>query len=187
MKTLRLLSISLLLPLVLAGCYVDSGRTAKSDTEGYEQYTNKTINVSLLTPKGWESEVGIGGVYTLTMPGSDGGQIYVMSSPAGHLIEEGTSATLEEYKKFRLSQMTEEYIGPELDVSTSKSSLAGNDAYETRYSYKPEGDNRKWFVREVFTVADGKVYQIQSYARGNVAPEFHTTFDTMKDSYRILN
>ncbi|MEA3292490.1 MAG: hypothetical protein U9Q71_09355, partial [Pseudomonadota bacterium] len=165
-------------------------RTAKSDTEGYDQYTNKTLNVSLLTPKGWESSVGIGGVYTLTMPGSDGAQIYVMSSPVEHLMGEGASPSttrLEEYKKFRLSQMTEEYIGPELEFSTQKSSLSGNDAYETRYAYKPEGDSRKWFVREVFTVADGKVYQIQSYARGNVAPEFQNTFETMIDSYRILN
>ena len=56
--------------LLLSGCniYVDSGKVSKSNIEGYKQYSNKTINVAVLTPAGWRTRVSIGGEYVMTAP-----------------------------------------------------------------------------------------------------------------------
>ena len=192
MKTkniLTFLASLLLVPVVLSGCYADPGRTRSNDRAGYDHYTNKTINVSVLTPSDWRSNVGIGGVYTITSPQPDGAQIYIIRTPVVQWMGEGTSpaTTLEEFREFRLSHITIEEIGPELDSSIQKSSLAGADAYDLRYSYKSAVDGRKWYVREIFTVADGNVYRIQSYTRDSTDPELLRTFETMKNSFRILN
>lgn len=174
--------------LALAGCYVDSGRTLAGDVEGFQRYSNETIGVSLLTPAGWGSEVTIGGEYVVTEPGANGGQIRVFSAPVERLMGEGASgsSTLEPYKDFRLSQITEKDIGPELERSVRKSTLGGNNAYEIQYSYKPKGDQR-WFVREIFTLVDGKVYRIQLYNHGKTDPEDRRVFEAMQDSLRILH
>ena len=175
--------------LALAGCYVDSGRTLASDAEGFQQYSNATIGVSLLTPEGWSSEVTIGGEYVVTEPGVDGGQIMVFSASLERLMGEGVSGstTLETFKDFRLSEITEKDIGPQLERSVRKSALGKNDAYEIQYSYKPEGEDRRRFVREIFTLVDGKVYRIELYNQVETDPEAQTAFEAMLDSFRILH
>ena len=192
MKTMNIVKYTmslLLVPLVLFGCYANPGRSVSSDKPGYDHYTNKAINVSVLTPVDWSSDVSTGGVYTITSPKPLGAQIYVMRTPVVNFMGEGSlkSTSLEEFREFRLSQITVEEIGPELDSTIQKSSLAGDDAYELRYSYKSAIDEQKWFVREIFAVIDGNVYMIQSYTRNSTDPELLKTFEIMKDSYRILN
>jgi len=188
MNIVRFMTSLLLVPFVLSGCYADPGKIMSSDKPGYDHYSNKTINVSVLTPSDWSSNVGIGGDYTITSPKQDGTQIYISRTPVVQWMGDGSSqsTTLEEFREFRLSQITVEEIGPELESSIQKSSLAGDDAYELRYSYKPAGDDRKWFVREIFTVVDGNVYRIQSYTRDSTDPEPIKIFHTMKNSFRIL-
>ena len=61
--------------LALAGCHVDSGRTIKSDAEGFQQYSNDTIGLLLLTSDGRISEVTIGGEYLGTEPEVNAGEI----------------------------------------------------------------------------------------------------------------
>ena len=188
MRILQFLLPFLFASLVLFGCYVDSGRKSRSEIDGYDRYSNKTINVSLLTPTGWDAEVNIGGVYVVTPPAPSGGQIYVMSSSVERLMgeEASESADLEAYREYMWSQITEEEVGPGLDRSIGKSSLAGNDAYEIRYSFEPETDPARWFVWEVFTLVDGKVYRIRTYSTEKADPEFQKTVETMMASYRIL-
>ncbi len=188
MKILEFLLPSLLLPLVLSGCYVDSGRTSRGDIEGYDRYSNKTINVSLLTPTGWDREVTIGGVYVVTQPAPNGGQIYVTSRSFEDFMGDEVSGLddLEACKELRWSEITDEEIGPKLDRSISESSLAGSDAYEIRYSYLPQGEQESWFVRETLTVVDGKVYRIESYTSDDADLEFQKAVEVMTSSYRLL-
>lgn len=174
--------------LLLAGCYADQGKTMSSGVDGFGLHTNRTIGVSFLTPKGWEPKVGIGGVYTVTDPASDGGQIYVSSSPLKALTsgDETPITTFEGYKQYRLSQITEDQIGPELQSSVEKASLADSDAWNINYSFKSAVDGGKWYVHEIFTLNNGTIYRIQSYNQQATNPGFIKVFETMTDSYRIL-
>ena len=187
MKTMKLLLALSLISIVISGCLVDNGRIAKSSTAGYDQYKNKTINVSVLTPKGWNTEVTMGGEYVITAPDPKRPQILIMSSPVEHLMNGASkSITLEAYKRDRLAFITEKNIGPELRVSTKKSSLANHNAYEISYSYLVKGDSQRTLVQETFTLIDGKIYQIQYYVKEDIFAKYQKELQVIKSSYRIL-
>lgn len=142
----------------------------------------------VLTPKGWESKVTMGGEYVMTAPDPKRPQILISSSPIKHLMGDGTSksTTLEIYKKHRLAFITEENIGPELHVSVKKSSLANHNTYEIFYSYLVRGNSQRTFVQETFTLVDGKIYQIQYYAYEDVYSKYLKELQVVKSSFRIL-
>lgn len=192
MKNLKLLLALSVISMLLSGCniYIDSGKVRKSSTAGYKQYTNKTINVSVLTPEGWSTEVTIGGEYVMKSPDSKRPRarrpaIYVSSSSL-EFLSLPSSTTLEAYKKNRLSFITEENIGPKLRVSTKKSILAGHDAYEISYSYKVKELPQKLMVQETFTLVNGKIYRLTYYADEDVYSKFLKELQVVKRSYRIL-
>lgn len=211
MKYLKLLFSLSIFTILLTGCniYVDSGKVTKSSTTGYKQYTNKTINVSVLTPNGWGTSVSIGGEYAMISPDPKRPErrrpvIYVSSSPVDSLPITGAptsmdgtsevyrksrlplSTTLEAFKNNRLAFITEENIGPKLRVSTKKSRLANHDAYEITYSYKAKELPQRLMVQETFTLVDSKVYRLTYYADKDVYSKFLKELQVIKGSYRIL-
>lgn len=190
MKTFNLLTIIFAFALTLTGCNFvsDYGYTRNSDTPGYLQYTNKTLNVSVLTPESWKSEVTIGGQYVMMPPGSNEADISVASSTVEWLMGEGTpkSTTLEEYRKHRLPQINEKNIGPKLTVSVRKTMLAGHDAYEILYSMLPEGQTQYIVYQETFTVVDGMVYRLYYGTTKDIYNKYLNELEVVKNSYRIL-
>ena len=211
MKNVRLLLTLSVFSMLLSGCntYVDSGKATKSSVAGYKQYSNKTINIAILTPEGWNTRVNIGGEYVMTSPDPQRAEnrrpsIYISSSPVDSLSKTGAassmdgtseaykksrlplSITLEEFKKNRLAFLTEENIGPKLRVSVKKSSLANHDAYEISYSYKVKELPQRLMVQETFTLLDGKVYRIIYYADEDVYYKYIKEMKVVKSSYRIL-
>ena len=206
----HLLSLSIL-SLLLSGCniYVDAGKVAKSTTEGYKQYHNKTINISVLTPERWATSVSIGGEYTMVSPDAKRPttrrpSISISSSPVDALAKTGAplsmdgsyevykksrlprSTTLEAFKNNRLAFLTEKNIGPELRVSVKKSRLAKHDAYEILYSSKGKEFAHRFMVQETFTLVEGRVYRLIYYADEDRYPKFLKELEVVKDSYRIL-
>ncbi|MCF6311497.1 MAG: DUF1795 domain-containing protein [Verrucomicrobiales bacterium] len=180
-------TLLLFLPLLLTSCYVDSGKTSKSSTPGYQVHENKTLNVSVLTPDKWKSEVTTGGYLAMSSPDKKRAQILVMRRPIQDMMngKGDEKSTLEDYKKYRISQMTEDVIGSELKHTTTKSTLAGQPAYQTQYSYKPK-DKPTMHTREIYSVIGGKVYQIQLYYPAPFSEELEKTFKVVKDSYKLL-
>ncbi|MEA3417958.1 MAG: hypothetical protein U9Q90_01070 [Campylobacterota bacterium] len=211
MKNLKILLVLFSFSILLSGCniYVDSGRVTKGTTAGYKQYRNKTINISVLTPDGWDTSVGIGGEYAMISPDPKRSEtrrpaIYISSSPIDFLSITGAptsmdgtsevykksrlplSTTLEEFKNNRLAFITEENIGPRLRVSVKKSRLANHDAYEISYSYKAKELPQRRMVQETFTLVNGRVYRLTYYADEDVYSKFLKELQVVKSSYRIL-
>ena len=197
--------------LFLSGCnvYVDAGKTSKSTVAGYTQYSNKTINVSVLTPKDWNADVQIGGQYVMISPDTKRVEnrrpaIYISSSPVDALGKTGVkssmdgtseayknsrlprSITLEAFKNNRLAFLTEKNIGPKLRITTKKSRLANHDAYEISYSYKDKDLSQRPVTQETFTLVNGKVYRIIYYADEDVYSKYIKELKVVKSSYRIL-
>lgn len=81
--------------------------------------------------------------------------------------------------------MTTANIGPELKHSTVKNTLAGHPAFKTSYSYKAKGDPTM-YACDIYSVIDGKLYQIQSYTTEKNDPQLTKVFNTVKDSYKLL-
>ncbi|NOY00212.1 MAG: hypothetical protein GXP30_10820 [Verrucomicrobia bacterium] len=186
MKTL-FYSLALLLAVTLSSCSVDPGKNSESTTTGFKQHSNKTLNVSVLIPKGWQSEVTSGGDLVLRPTDKNSPQIFIMSASVERRMD-GTgdkSTSTESYKKYRLSQMTTANIGPELKHSTVKSTLAGHPAFETFYSYKAKGEPTM-YVRDIYSVIGGRLYQIQSYTTEKNDPQLTKVFNTVKGSYKLL-
>lgn len=185
-----LLTIIFAFAVTLPGCNFvsDYGYTRNSDMLGYLQYTNKTLNVSVLTPESWKSEVTIGGQYVMMPPDPKVADISVASSTVEWLMGEGTpkSTTLEEYRKHRLPQINEKNMGPNLTVSVKKTTLAGHDAYEILYSMLPEGEAQYLVTQETFTVVDGMVYRLYYGASKDVFDKYLNELEVVKNSYRIL-
>ena len=156
MRKTYLLLTSLLIALTLSSCNLvsDYGRTSDSDVKGYLEYTNKTLNISVLTPVGWKTRVTIGGEYTMRPDDSHYDGISVAQSNIERMLGKKASktTTLKEYHLFRLSQINEEMIGPEPTVSEKKTSLSGHDAYEIYYTSLPEGETQKLFAKETYTL-----------------------------------
>ncbi len=190
MKIFNLLAVIFAFAVTLPGCNFvsDYGYTRNSDTSGYLQYTNKTLNVSVLMPESWKSKVTIGGEFMMMPHHSKGESITVASSTIEWLMGEGTpvSTTLEEYKVFRRSFINEKNIGPKLTVSVKKTMLAGHDAYEILYSMLPEGQAQYLVFKETFTVVDGRVYKLYYGASKNVFDKYLKELKVVKNSYRIL-
>ena len=211
MKNLKLLFSLPIFAILLTGCntYVDSGKVMKSSTAGYKQYSNKTINVSVLTPDGWNTRVNIGGEYVMASPDPKRAEtrrpaIYISSSPIDSLSKTGApssidgtseaykksrlplSTTLEAFKNNRLAFLTEENIGPKLRVSAKKSRLANHDAYEISYSYKAKELPQRLMAQETFTLVDGKAYRLIYHADEDVYSKFLKELQVVKGSYRIL-
>ena len=185
MKFLFALSVS---SLLLVGCntYIDAGKVTASVAAGYKQYSNKTINVSVLTPKGWSSRVNIGGEYVMTAPDAKREEsrrpaIYISSS-----VVDSHFVTLEEFKNNRLVFLTEKNIGPKLRVSTKKSRLAEHDAYEISYSYKVKELSQRLMTQETFTLVNRRVYRLTYYADAEVYDKYLKELQVVKSSYRIL-
>ena len=197
--------------MLLSGCniYVDSGKATKSSVAGYKQYSNKTINVAVLTPDGWDTHVNIGGEYIMSSPDEKRAEnrrpsITISSSPVDFLSKTGAassldgtsevykksrlplSTTLEEFKRNRLAFLTEKNIGPKLRVSTKKSTLANHDAYEISYSYKVKELPQRLMLQETFTLVNGRVYRVIYYADEDVYNKFLKELQVVKNSYRIL-
>ena len=197
--------------LLLSGCniYVDTGKVSKSNIEGYKQYSNKTINVAVLTPARWSTRVSIGGEYVMTAPDvkreeSRKSTITINSSAINHFAKTGVefsmdgtsesyknsrlplSTTLEGFKKNRLAFITEKDIGPKLRVSTKKSRLANHDAYEISYSYKVKELPQRLMVQETFTLVNGKVYRLVYYSDADSYNKHLKELQMVKRSYRIL-
>ena len=197
--------------MLLLGCntYVDSGKATKSSVAGYKQYSNKTINVTVLTPDGWGTLVNIGGEYVMTSPDPKRAEnrrpaITISSSPVDALGKTGVkssmdgtseayknsrlprSITLEAFKNNKLAFLTEKNIGPKLRVSTKKSTLANHDAYEISYSYKVKELPQRLMVQETFTLVNGRVYRVIYYADEDVYNKFLKELQVVKSSYRIL-
>ena len=211
MKKVKYLLMWSVLSLLLSACntYVDAGKATKSNTEGYTKYSNKTINVTVLTPDEWGIRVSIGGEYVMKSPDlkreeTRRSSIYISSSPVDFLSKTGApssmdgtseaykksrlplSTTLEEFKNNRVAFLTEKNIGPQLRVSVKKSTLAGHDAYEISYSYKVKELSQRLMTQETFTLVDGKVYRIIYYADEDVYNKYLNELQTVKSSYRIL-
>jgi len=190
MKFFNLLAVNFAFAVTLSGCNFvsDYGNTKESDTAGYLIHTNKTLNVSVLTPESWESKVNIGGQFVMRPPNSKGESISVGSSTVEWLMGEGTpkSTTLEEYKVFRRSFINEENIGPKLTVSVKKTTLAGHDAYEILYSMQPKGETQYYVFQETFTVVEGRVYRLEYGATKDVFNKHLNELEIVKNSYRIL-
>jgi len=186
MKSLKFLFAALALSVALNGCYVDRGKVSESGIGGYQQYTNKTINVSVLSPDGWDTEVTIGGEYVVTNPGK--AQIIIASSELEWLMgkDNPTATGLQGFIEYRSSQLIPENIGPEFSISGIKSKLAGQDAYQFEYSYRPEGSQEMQFVKEVFTVVNGKMYKLQYYAAEDAYQKYLEQARVMQGSYKIL-
>ena len=173
---------------VISGCYVDNGQIMQSSIKGYDMYTNKTINVSVLTPKNWKTKVTIGGQYTIKEPASDEAAFYIDSQSVKLLMGEkaSESITLEEFKNYRAAQVNEENMDPEFDLSINKSTLSGYDAYEFLYSYSAAGLDKNKVVQETFTLAKGRVYRICYYANEDTFSKYQKELHVIKDSYSIL-
>lgn len=211
MKKVKFLLVWSVFSLLLSGCntYVDAGKSTKSDIKGYKKYSNETINVAVLTPDNWGTQVSIGGEYVMTSPDPKREEtrrpaIYINSSPVEALSKAGTATsmdgtseaykksrlpintTLEEFKKNRLAFLTEENIGPKLRVSTKKSRLANHDAYEISYSYKVKELPQRLMVQETITLVNGRVYRLTYYADEDVYSKFLKELQVVKSSYRIL-
>ena len=210
-KRLKLLFTLSVFSLFLLGCntYVDAGKATKSKTEGYKQYSNKTINVAVLTPDRWRTRVSIGGEYVMTSADAKREEnrrpaIYISSSAVDFLSKTGVessmdgtseayknsrlplSTTLEAFKENRLAFLTEKNIGPKLRVSTKRSRLAKHDAYEISYSYKVKELPQRLMVQETFTLVNGKVYRVIYYADEDVYSKYLKELQVVKSSYRIL-
>jgi len=208
---LRLSSALLITSFLLLGCntYEDVGKVSKSVVSGYSQYSNKTINMEVLTPKGWGTEVTIGGEYIMTPPNAKKtkerklsiaiSSFYVntiskvnIKSPIAASSEDSknsmlaSSTTLEDFKNNRLAFLTEENIGPQLSVSTRKTRLAKHDAYEISYSYKVKEITQRLMFQETFTLVDGKVYRIIYYSYKDRYKDYLKKLQVIKSSYRIL-
>ena len=211
MKNVIFLLILSLFSILFLGCntYVDSGKATKSSLAGYQQYSNKTINVAVLTPDGWATRVSIGGEYMMTSSDpkrteNRRSSIIISSSPVEALSKTGAassidgsseaykksrlplSTTLEAFKNNRLAFLTEKNIGPKLRVSSKKSRLANHDAYEILYSYKVKGISQRQKVQETFTLLSSKVYRIIYYADEDVYDDYLKVLEVLKKSYRIL-
>lgn len=171
---------------MLTACYVDQGELSPSGIDGYEKYTNKTINVSVLTPNGWRSETTMGGEYVVTNPGK--AQIIIASLPLEQLMgKDNPEATgLKGFVEYRSAQLTPENVGSEFNISSKEGKLAGYDAHQFEYSYQPEGSPQKQFVKEIFTVVNGKMYKLQYYAPENTYQRFLLQAGVMQGSYEIL-
>lgn len=187
MKISKLLLITFVITVFLNGCYVDRGEITQSEIDGYQQYTNKTINVSVLSPEGWDAEVSIAGEYVVTRPGK--AQVIIASSSLERLMGEDNPAatSLQGFVEYRSSQLIPENIGPEFIISGKKSKLAGEDAYQFEYSYRPEDVSQMQFVKEVFTVVNGRMYKLQYYAHEETYQQFLEQALVMQGSYKILN
>jgi len=174
--------------ITLSGCYVDNGELLESNTNGYGHYTNKTINVSVLTPLNWQTSVSIGGEYVMNAPDSDNISILIASTSVTLLMGDiaSDSTTLDEFKTYRASQINEKEIGPKLNISINKSTLSSYPAYEMIYTYLPEGMNKKIYVRETSTLVKGKVYRIWYYAQENTYQKYEKEYHMVKNSYSIL-
>ncbi|MCF6264651.1 MAG: hypothetical protein L3J24_13840 [Xanthomonadales bacterium] len=134
MKAFGFLMLVIVSIMLLSACYNTEGKTKSSKIAGFESYSNKTINASVLTPIGWDGQVSVGGEYVLTFPAADKVQIIISSADITRLMGNASSVSLEGYVKFRASQVTEKTIGPDFNLRKSKSKLAGLDAYEFLYS-----------------------------------------------------
>ena len=188
MNLFKLTLLILFFSITLSGCYVDNGHLLKSNTNGYDHYTNKTINVSVLTPSNWQTSVSIGGEYIMKAPDSDSISISIASTSVALLMGNiaSDSTTLDEFKAYRSSQINEEEIGQKLTVSINKSTLSSYQAYEMVYTYLPEGMNKKIYVQETFSLVKGKIYQIQYYAQEDTYQKHEKELQMVKNSYSIL-
>jgi len=188
---MRKFILSLVITLTLAGCNFvsDYGSTKESKMSGYVEYTNKTLNVSVLTPESWKTQVTIGGVYVMRPADQEGiADISVSSSSVERLMGGGASksTTLDEYKAHRRAFITEENIGPQLTVSMKKTTLSGHDAYELLYSMLPEGETEYLVFQETFTVVEGTVYRLSYGVSKNNYDEYLEELGVIKTSYQIL-
>lgn len=102
-------------------------------------------------------------------------------------MENASNVNLEGFMNFRASQVTENNMGPEFNLRKTKSKLASQDAYEFLYSYRPQGNELKQVVKEVFTLADGKVYKFYYYADESTYPVCLNKAVISRDSYKILH
>jgi len=207
----KILFATSLLAMFFSGCntYADSGKATKSSMAGYKQYTNKTINVSVLVPEGWTTRVNVGGEFVMTSPAAAlvenrRPSITISSSPMNALSKMGVpssidgtaeayknsrlplSTTLEAFKNNRLAFLTEKNVGPQFRKSVKKSKLAGYDAYEISFSYKIKEFPQRLMVQETFTLVNGKVYRVLYYADEDVYSKYLNELQTVKKSYRIL-
>ena len=188
MNTLKQIFILLIFTSSLSGCYVDHGHILEGNTRGYDLYQNNTINVSVLTPKNWETQVTTGGVYVIRPPDSSDIEFYISSSPVKYLMNKkaSDSITLEDLKNFKASQINEKDYGPQLTVSINKSELSKQKAYEIFYTFLPVGKNKKTFVQQTFTLVKGRVYHLQYYADKNTYSKYQKELKIIKDSYSIM-
>ena len=191
MNTLKYIFILLIITSSLSGCYVDNGHIQKGSIQGYDLYQNNSINVSVLTPQNWETQVTTGGVYVIRPPASSDIEFYISSSPVERLMNKKTSEsiTLEVFKNFKVSQMNEKNYGSRLNFSINKSELSKQKAYEIFYTFfssLPEETNKKIFVQETFTLVKGRVYRIAYYANKNTYSNYQKELKIIKDSYSIL-
>ena len=191
MNTLKYIFILLIITSSLSGCYVDNGHIQKGSIQGYDLYQNNSINISVLTPQNWETQVTTGGEYIMRPPNSSDIEFSISSSPVKQLMNKKTSEsiTLEIFKNFKVSQMNEKNYGSRLNFSINKSELSKQKAYEIFYTFfssLPEETNKKIFVQETFTLLKGRVYRIEYYANKNTYSNYQKELKIIKDSYSIL-
>ena len=190
MKTTTRQLVLLLIALTLSSCNLvsDYGNTSASDRDGYLKYSNKTLNISVLTPQEWKSQVTIGGEYVMRPVDSNDDSIAIAQSTAERMLgrEASEITTLEAFHHLQLSQINEEIIGPELTVMDKKTSLSGHDAYQIFYSYRPKGMKHKLFTQITYTMLKGKIYLLSWYGLDASRPHYRKEFEVIKSSYTIL-
>jgi len=192
MKQFSVSLVSLLLSFLLSACNLvsDYGGNSASDVKGYVTYTNNTLGISLLAPENWHREMTIGGSYNMSpVPENDFDSITASSSSISNLFE-GKFASDVSLDEFHTQAMKSWYdpasIGPEYEVTSSKTKLSGYPAWKVTYSYTPKGSERRT-VREIFTLHKGKAYFLRWYAKASHKDSYRREFEIIRNSYTILD
>ncbi|HEC05793.1 MAG TPA: hypothetical protein ENJ12_03005 [Thiolapillus brandeum] len=192
MKRFAVFPGSLLLSLLLSACNLvsDYGSNSASDVKGYATYTNNTLGISLLAPENWHREMTIGGTYNMNpVPRNDYDGITASSSTISDLFE-GRLPSDVPLDVFHAQAMKSWYdatsIGPEYEVTSTRTTLSDYPAWEVTYSYTPEGSERRT-VREIFTLHKGKAYFLRWYAKASEKDRYRQEFEVIRKSYRIID
>jgi hypothetical protein len=164
------------------------GNTKKSETIGYLKYTNKLLKYSTLIPEEWMGEMTIGGSYQIIPDKENKVCIAFSSSKFNHYsaFENKPNLKLEEYKTYRLSQITEDEIGPKLEYTIKETILSGIKAYKLEYTYVPVATNTKLYQIEIFTISNGRIFTLTYYANIDNYKNYLKEFTVIKNNYKIL-
>jgi hypothetical protein len=182
----------LLLAALLSSCNFvsDYGNTSASEVKGYLTYTNHTLGISVLAPSQWENEMTIGGSYNMNpKPHSAYDGISVSSSRLSDLFDGKlpADATLDDVQRLaKTNWYNAESIGPDFEVSWSRTTLSGKPAWEVAYAYTPESSDRR-LVREIITIHKGKAYFLRWYAKASDKDRFASEFQVIRNSLNIVD